>query len=291
MNSKISSMTGFATRSLQAEMCELQWDIRSLNHRSMDLHVKLPEQFRTLEPECRRIIGENLSRGRVDAVLRFNRAESQQSPKILNLAVLSEFLQNVDTVREQIPDLLPPSALDILKWPDMFKSPDYDIAELNDQILKLLSAAVEDLDADRKREGNAIYLVIDEHIREFRSNFEQGIKLLPVAKENVNARLAKKIDELKIDVDPVRLEQEVALVLVKMDVSEEMDRIRCHIEELSRVLNSNEEVGKRMNFLVQELGREVNTSTSKTTLLEFTSVMVELKVLLEKIREQIQNLV
>ncbi len=287
----ISSMTGFASCSLQTELCELQWDIRSLNHRTLDVHVHLPDRFRPLEADCRQIIGGRLTRGRVDASLSFNRGKSQKSNRILDPVVLSELLGNLNEARNHIPELLPPSALEVLKWPDIFVSPDPSDVNLSQQILILLSDLVEELIADRKREGNAILLVMQEQIDELNKYERYARDLLPEAKENVHNRLLKKLDRINVEVDPIRMEQEIALILIKMDVSEEMDRIRCHIDELTRALTSESEIGRRMNFLLQELVREVNTSAAKSNHFKFTSAMVEMKVILEKIREQIQNIV
>lgn len=287
----ISSMTGFASCSRQTERCELQWDIRSLNHRALDLHVQLPDRFRLLEADCRKIIRTRLTRGRVDASLSFGRGKSRSSNQILDSSVLSELLENIEEIRTHLPELAMPSALEILKWPDMFAGPDPSDSNLSEQILSLLSDAVRNLTADRRREGQAICIVIQEQIDEFIRFAKIASDLLPEARENVNNRLLKKLVEVSVEVDPVRMEQEIALILIKMDVSEEMDRIRCHTDELIRTLTSESDAGRRMNFLLQELLREVNTCAAKSNHFEFTSAMVEMKVILEKIREQVQNIV
>ncbi len=287
----ISSMTGFASRSRQTERCELQWDIRSLNHRALDLHVQLPDRFRPLEADCRKIIGARISRGRVDASLSFGRGKTQNSDRILDPAVLSELLGNIEEIRKHLPELSMPSALEILKWPDLFAGPDPSDSNLSEQILGLLSDAVEILTADRRREGKAICLVIQEQIEELKKFEKLARDLLPEAKENIKIRLLNKLAEINVEFDPMRMEQEIALILIKMDVSEEMDRIGCHIDELTRTLASESDAGRRMNFLLQELLREVNTCAAKSNHYEFTSAMVEMKVILEKIREQIQNIV
>jgi len=287
----IHSMTGFASAEHQYDFGRLSWEIRSVNHRYVEFGFRVPEEFRVLEPEIRRILGAHLSRGKVDATLRYIPAAATSSSNLnLNqelagkLLSLQKELQNLSGV-EQEPDLQ-----SLLRWPGLVEEQAPDSQPLHEAALELLSKAAKDLQAARGREGEQMSAAIHERLVGIEQWVAQIRKWLPEIRETLRQKLLGRIEDLQQPLEPGRLEQEVAFLAQKMDVDEELDRLAAHVRETLLVLERDDPVGRRLDFLMQEFNRESNTLSSKSVDKRTTQAAVELKVLIEQMREQVQNI-
>ncbi len=285
----IASMTGFAQRTDKTNWGEINWNLRSLNHRSLDIHVQLPEKFRILEAQCRRKLVESFDRGRVDASLTFTRTESDSDASLLDDTVLQSLIAYASSVQQHMPGIRALSVAEVLRWPGVMQADANPEQELTEIILQSLGETINDLEHDRAREGKLVKEIVVEKLEQFKASLSDARKLVPQAQQSLHDRMAEKLAELNIEVDPGRWEQEIGLTLVKLDVAEEVDRIDLHVAEFERALSQESVVGKRLGFILQELGREVNTLGSKTMHYPLNALAVEMKVSLEQIREQIQN--
>ena len=286
----ISSMTGFARRIVETKWGVIQWEARSLNHRGLDMSLRLPDAFVSLEADCRRLLTKNFSRGRIDITLRLDKSTATLGAKELNVGAVNELLSYMDSIKELAPDVSSLSVIDILKWPDALKSSEMESTELDRVILDAFGDLISELEKDRLREGDQIQTLLIEKISELKKCEKQMLGMVATAQEAERERLTRKLKEIESEVDPDRVAQEIAIALMKGDVSEEVDRFRLHAQELERVLLEEELAGKRLGFVLQELGREVNTISSKSAYFPLATMLVDMKVVLEQIREQIQNI-
>ena len=285
----IASMTGFARRVEKTQWGEITWNIRSLNHKSLDVSMQVPEPFRALESQCRRAIVESFSRGRIDASLSVTRTGADSDTPLLDEAALQSLLSYANSVRQWAPDAAPLSITEILRWPGVVNTDAEPEQELAQSVVATLGQTLADLTNDRQREGALVKAILVEKLEQFKTGSKEARQLIPAAQRNLQDRMVEKLGELDLEVDPGRWEQEIGLVLVKLDVVEEADRLDLHVAEFERVLTEESVVGKRLGFILQELGREVNTLGSKSMYYPLNALMVEMKVILEQIREQIQN--
>ena len=285
----IASMTGFARRVEKTQWGEITWNIRSLNHKSLDVSMQVPEPFRALESQCRRAIVESFSRGRIDASLSVTRTGADCETPLLDEAALQSLLAYANSVRQWAPDASPLSITEILRWPGVVNTDAEPEQELAQSVVATLGQTLADLTNDRQREGALVKAILVEKLEQFKTGSKEARQLIPAAQRNLQDRMVEKLGELDLEVDPGRWEQEIGLVLVKLDVVEEADRLDLHVAEFERVLTEESVVGKRLGFILQELGREVNTLGSKSMYYPLNALMVEMKVILEQIREQIQN--
>lgn len=287
----IHSMTGFASAEHQYNFGRLSWEIRSVNHRYFEFVVRVPEEFRVLEPEIRRILGLHLSRGKVDATLRFTPATAISSSNLnLNrklagkLLTLQQDLQELSGV-EQEPDLQ-----SLLRWPGLVEEQAPDPQPLHEAALELLSKAAKDLQAARGREGEQMSAAIRKRLTGIERWVAQIREWLPEIRAALRQKLLSRVENLQQPLEPGRLEQEIAFLVQKMDVDEELDRLAAHVKETLLVLDRSDPVGRRLDFLMQEFNRESNTLSSKSADQRTTQAAVELKVLIEQMREQVQNI-
>ncbi|MCH8058044.1 MAG: YicC family protein [Proteobacteria bacterium] len=287
----IHSMTGFASAEQQYNFGRLAWEIRSVNHRYFEFVFRVPEEFRVLEPEIRRILGVHLSRGKVDATLRYTPATAISSSNLnLNrklagkLLTLQQELQELSGV-EQEPDLQ-----SLLRWPGLVEEQAPDPQPLHEAALELLSKAAKDLQAARGREGEQMSAAIRKRLTGIERWVAQIREWLPEIRAALRQKLLSRVETLQQPLEPGRLEQEIAFLVQKMDVDEELDRLAAHVKETLLVLDRSDPVGRRLDFLMQEFNRESNTLSSKSTDQRTTQAAVELKVLIEQMREQIQNI-
>jgi len=285
----IRSMTAFARSEKHGDWGRLVWELRSVNHRYLELYPKLPEQLRALEPQIRERCVRRLGRGKVELGLRFQAAAGVRSTLTFN----RELAAQVVTMASEVKDILGGGsnleAIDVLRWPGVTAETEPDLEPVTAAALAALDHALTELVETREREGQKIREFIAQRcasmsvlVSEVRT---QRPRMLAQLKEKLEARLA----ELTVSADPGRLEQEMVIVAQKLDVDEEMDRLDAHLSELARVLERAEPVGRRLDFLLQELNREANTLASKSLDSELTRLAVDLKVLIEQTREQIQN--
>jgi uncharacterized protein (TIGR00255 family) len=287
----IRSMTGFAGTERQYPFGRLSWELRSVNHRYLEIGFRVPDEFRMLEPEIRRILGEFLSRGKVDATLRFTPAASLASSSLeLNrelatrLLSLSEELQALSGLSQE-PDLR-----SLLRWPGMIEERAPDPQPLHQAALELLAKAAASLRAARGREGEQMDAAIRERLRSIEDRVVQVRGWLPEIRDGLSQKLLARIADLQQPLEPGRLEQEVAFLSQKIDVDEELDRLDAHVKEARLVLERDDPVGRRLDFLMQEFNRESNTLSSKSVDNRTTQSAVELKVAIEQMREQVQNI-
>jgi uncharacterized protein (TIGR00255 family) len=283
------SMTAFARRSADFAAGALVWELRSVNHRYLDIGLRLPDELRAIEPGVRERIARRLERGKVDATLKFQVKESVAG-LTLDAAAARQLLVVGGEVRQFAAELVPMSVSDVLRWPGVLRSPGLDADALGNDALALCEATIEELVATRAREGERLRAVLEERLRTIRELLERLVKLLPEIARDYRARLETRLDEIRAQLEPTRLEQELVIFATRADIAEEVDRLRAHVVEVARVLGSRGPAGRRLDFLMQELNREANTLASKSVDLRLTNIAVELKVLIEQMREQVQNI-
>jgi len=287
----IHSMTGFACVEQQTAFGRLTWEMRSVNHRYLEISLRLPEEFRVMEPAIRDLLGAQLSRGKIDAVLRYSRQqELEESELQLNTALAKRLFHlhrelQVLGAQEQTPNLT-----ELLRWPGLVSEQVPDAEPLQQAALALLAQTVGEMKASRAREGKKLAAMITERLDSVAKVVHQVRRWLPEIRDALRQRLLTRVADLPLPLDPGRLEQEVALQVQKMDVDEEIDRLEAHVVEARRIVALDEPVGRRLDFLLQEFNRESNTLSSKSVDQRSTQAAVELKVLIEQMREQVQNI-
>ena len=286
----IRSMTAFARRERRGEWGTLTWELRSLNHRYLEVMVRLPEDLRGLEGQVRERLAARLQRGKVECSLRFRRDPGAAGGLSLNQDLARQVLDLSAQVLALAPELRPIGAMQVLGWPGVVEQAELDLAPVNSAALALLDEAVDELVTTREREGDGLRTVIEQRLTAMSALVAQVREQLPQIRDALRQRLEARLAELDISADPGRLEQELVLQLQKIDVDEELDRLQTHVAEIGAVLDRDEAVGRRLDFLMQELNRESNTLGSKSAAVETTSAAVELKVLIEQMREQVQNI-
>ncbi|MDE2070858.1 MAG: YicC family protein [Gammaproteobacteria bacterium] len=283
------SMTGFARAQARGQFGTLTWELRSVNHRYLDVNLRLPDELRSLEPDCREHIVKFVRRGKCDAQLRFESVANAQA----RLEVDEARARAVAEAAERISGLLHPAAavgaLDLLRWPGVVQETPADAGALAPEVLRLLDRALQVLDEMRGREGRRI----DDMLRERATRISTIVAEIRAQGAGIHAQLRSKLlgrfEELQLNVDSQRLEQELVLQLQRLDVSEELDRLDSHVHELRAALAGGGTVGRKLDFLMQEFNREANTLGSKCQDTAVTQRVIELKVLIEQMREQIQN--
>ncbi len=283
-----ASMTAFARREIHQPWGSLSWEIRSVNQRYLEPAFRLPETLRDLEPILRNELRQALSRGKLDITLKFQPAEASSQLEV-NTVLLDQLIAAAD----QIYNRTPAASLDplrLLQWPGVMQSAKADEEAVKKAALQLFKEALTDLKAHRLREGEALAKLIEERLEQISQHLITAQDYLPAALEAWRNNLLERAQKLQIEVDPARLEQETVLLAQKQDVMEELDRLSTHIKEVRRALKSNQPIGRRLDFLMQEMNREANTLGSKAISMEMTQVSVDLKVLVEQMREQIQNI-
>jgi len=283
----ISSMTAFSRIEEGGDWGTALWEIRSVNHRYLELFVRLPEDLRPLEPAVRERIAARLSRGKVDCVLRFDAAAAEEALQI-NTAMAQRLLAAARALPLDNPDRIDP--LDFLRWPGVLERRAPDLEALGPTLLRLLDGALDSLVETRRREGARIGALVAERCRAVRDRVAEVRALLPGLLSSLRERYRQRARELEVELDRERLEQEIMLLVQKMDVTEELDRLETHAIEVERVLGQDEPVGRRLDCLMQELNREANTLGSKAGSIDLTTASLDLKVLIEQMREQIQNI-
>lgn len=284
------SMTAFSRQQQEQEWGSLTWEIRSVNHRYLEANVRLPESFRALENAVREAVRKRLTRGKVECQLRFQSEANVSTELHLNRPLIQQLVQaNVEI--EQITGTSSSlSNMEVLRWPGVIEEQDFDRTTIEKQALTLFTAALDDLLATREREGAELQGFITQRIDSIREIVVSVREKMPEILAKQKQALLDRLHDLQAELEPTRLEQEVSLLAQKADVEEELDRLDSHLNEVARVLNAKGQKGRRLDFLMQELNREANTLSSKSIVVETTLSAVELKVLIEQMREQIQNI-
>lgn len=286
----VRSMTGFARKEATAPWGTAIWELRSVNSRYLDANLRLPEDLRGLEPQIRERVAAALSRGKVDCTLRYEPASGGEATYALDMQLAAQLLRAAREIGTLVEDAAPLQVFDVLRWPGVFRTNPPDLDTVGTAVLELLTAALAELLENRAREGRTIAAGLLERCAAVAEAAARIRARLPALLENARERLAARVAELTEQLDAARLEQEVALLAQKLDVAEELDRLDAHVEEVRRVLGTDAPVGRRLDFLMQEMNREANTLGAKSGDVETSRAAVDLKVLIEQMREQVQNL-
>lgn len=284
------SMTGFAAVEQTLENSTLLLELRAVNSRYLDLHFKLDDSLKSFEPLIRELIGAQLSRGKVECKLNLlQRTQVGQSPQ-LDEHVLRQLAQMQSKTQQFFPQSRDLSVSDILRWPGVLQQEALDQTTLSDDVRRIILQGLQELNASRAREGEKLKSIILDRLAQIEALVLKVKPLLPQLHQEYQAKLEQKLQETIKTIDYERVAQELVLFAQRIDVDEELGRLTTHVSEVKRVLNSSAPAGKRLDFLMQELNREANTLGSKSVSVHTTQVSMELKVLIEQMREQIQNL-
>lgn len=285
----IFSMTAFARRELKAEWGTAVWEIRSVNQRFLETYFRLPEQFRGLEPVLRERFRKRLQRGKVECTLRFTTSDADAGKMSLNEELARQLLHAADWVQShgQSSGVNP---VDILRWPGVMVAEETDMDQIQSQILAEFDLCLKDFIDARATEGKNMQAMINQRLDGIEVEVEKVSQLMPEIVNWQKEKIQSRFEEAKVELEPGRLEQEMIMLAQKIDVAEELDRLVSHVGETRNVLNKGGAVGRRLDFMMQEFNRESNTLGSKSINTEITQSAVELKVLIEQMREQIQNI-
>lgn len=280
------SMTAFA----RSESGHISWEIRSVNHRYLEVGLKVPDAFRSLEISLRNKLKARLNRGKIDCQLRIGHSQASEASLSIDEKLLEDLTGALATIIPKLETVAPVNPLEVLKWPGILSEPTEDEESIKKTVVELFDSALAQLIEMRSSEGAELRKIILEKLADLRSIVEQAATEAPIISARQRDKMISKLNDLNIDADPGRIEQELVIMAQKSDVAEELDRLNTHIEEVSATLDSKEAVGRRLDFLMQELNREANTLSSKAVATNTTIQAVELKVAIEQMREQIQNI-
>ena len=286
----IYSMTGYAAVTREVPHGSLNLELRSVNNRYLDIQFRLPDEFRSLESAMRELLTARLSRGKVDFRLGFSRLAGTEDLQQLNPELLQKLLELNNTVRAALPDARSLGVADILRWPGMLGVDTLPAEDLREPCMELLRIALDEFAAARAREGEKLRAVLLERLGRMRQLMTAVTPRIPALLAAFQEKLTLRLREAMVNCDDDRIRQELALFAGKIDVDEELSRLQTHLDEVERILVKGGAVGKRLDFLMQELNREANTLGSKSADAEVSKVAMELKVLIEQMREQVQNL-
>ena len=285
----LHSMTGFARQSADTPLGTLTWELRAVNHRYLDLQFKMPDELRPREQAFRKQVGDKLKRGKVECAFHFRRAFDESSELQLNLELVGVLSARLRAVAKSLDDADDIDPVDVLRWPGVIEQPEVELEPLFEAASALLDAALDAIADMRASEGARIAEMLESRCSDIGSLSKAVRGRMPQVMEAVRTKQRERIDKLDIEADPDRLEVELALIASKIDVDEELDRLDSHVIEIRDTLAKDEPVGRRLDFLMQELNREANTLASKSADTETTRIAVDLKVLVEQMREQVQN--
>ncbi|UDG79282.1 hypothetical protein F7X37_00255 [Candidatus Ecksteinia adelgidicola] len=285
----IRSMTAYAQYEVKEEWGVAIWEIRSINQRYLEISIRLPDKFRSLESEVRQCIRNRLSRGKVECSLHVNINSSLQKPLVLNKNLVKKLLNAIDWIKTQSKE----GTIDLIKilyWPGVMYSPQQNFELINTDLFKALDHVLYDFIASRIREGTVLKNLINQRLCNVSEVVVKIRKQMPNVLKWQRNRLLNKLEEAQIQLENTRLEQEIVLIAHRIDVQEELDRIEGHVHETHNLLIQKTAVGRHLDFMMQELNREANTLACKSINIDITTLAVELKVLIEQMREQIQNI-
>ncbi len=286
----IKSMTAFASKEAIFGPYTINCELRSVNHRYSDIFLKTTETLRFAEPKLRSEITGKLKRGKIECVINYKKQSQQNIAFEINQAAVTSLLQVTSDIEQQMQNPASISALDVLQFPGIQQEPKLDQDAIEAQVLQLVRDALNEMLAMRSREGEQLGILIAERCEQMTTLVHEAGQRIPEVLSHLRTKLNTRIKELCVEPDFDRLEQELVILAQKLDIDEELDRLNTHIEEVQRVLTKNEPIGRRLDFLMQEMNREANTLGSKSADKEMTRISIELKVLIEQMREQIQNI-
>ncbi|MCU7988338.1 MULTISPECIES: YicC/YloC family endoribonuclease [unclassified Shewanella] len=284
----IQSMTAYARIEHKAQWGTASWEIRSVNQRYLETYLRLPEHFRSFEPVLRDRLRKRLSRGKVEVNLRYELADNSNNELQLNQALAKQLLGAATWLKQEAGqgDV---NLTDILRWPGVLASGEQDMDAIGADLMTAFDSAIDQFIEARGREGEAIKDMLLSRLDGVSEQIAVVREHMPTVMLYQREKLTNRLAEIKGELDPARIEQEMVLLAQKQDVAEEMDRLEAHVAEARRILKKGGSEGRRLDFMMQEFNRESNTLASKSISTEITSAAVELKVLIEQMREQIQN--
>lgn len=285
----IHSMTAFARTECKHTWGTAVWEIRSVNQRFLETYIRLPEQFRSLEPVIREKLRKKLQRGKVECQLRYTANDANVGEMILNKPLASQLIEAANWVQQHASNTQL-SATDVLKWPGVLNSETADVDQLSKDIMSNLDNAISQFLDARQAEGENLKGMIQQRLDGISAEADKVRTHMPEVIEWQKQRILQKFEEAQVELESGRVEQELILLAQKMDVAEELDRLDSHVSESQKILKKGGAVGRRLDFMMQEFNREANTLGSKSINTDVTQSAVELKVLIEQMREQIQNI-
>ncbi|HIF9160816.1 YicC/YloC family endoribonuclease [Photobacterium damselae subsp. damselae] len=285
----IHSMTAYARREVKGDWGTAVWEIRSVNQRYLETYLRMPEQFRGLEPVLRERFRQRLARGKVECNLRFEANPAANTNLTINEALAKQVINAAKWVKDTSGEgSINP--FQVLNWPGVMEAPEQDLDTINKDLLAGFDAAIDDFIAARASEGDNMRALIEQRLDAISAEAGKVRALMPEIMAWQRERIMSRLDEAKIELDANRLEQELVMLAQKSDVAEELDRLDSHVKETQKILKKGGACGRRLDFMMQEFNRESNTLASKSINTDVTAAAVELKVLIEQMREQIQNI-
>ena len=286
----IHSMTGFAVQNRDLGSVSLHLELRSVNSRYLDLAFRIVDDLRQAEPAIRERLAARLGRGKVECRLNLQAGHGTARGLALNTALLDQLAEAEAGLRTRFADAAPLSVHELLRWPGMLADDSLGFDEMLPAIVALTEAAVDELVASRRREGDKLAAMIRERVVRMRELVAVATPRMPAVVLEYQERLTAKLRDAVASLDEDRIRQEVALYAQRIDVAEELSRLVTHLDEVERILKAGGAAGKRLDFLMQELNREANTLASKSPATDITAIAMEMKVLIEQMREQVQNI-
>lgn len=286
----ICSMTGYATVTKETAHGPLTLELRSVNNRYLDIQFRLPDDFRQQESAMRELLTRQLSRGKVECRLNFSVQANADNPQQLDTALLKKLQHLEQTIQPTFPNAPSLTIADILQWPGMLSNNSLSIEEFRETSMALLQATVEDLVAARAREGDKLKSVLLERTHQMRELLTTISPRIPDLIKAFEEKLRTRLEEAISNLDDDRIRQEITIFAGKIDIDEELTRLQTHLDEIERILNKGGAAGKRLDFMMQELNREANTIGAKSVNLEISKAAMAFKVLIEQMREQVQNI-
>lgn len=284
----IHSMTAYARHEVKGDWGNGVWEIRSVNQRYLETFIRLPEQFRALEPVVREKLRKKLQRGKVEVALKFNANPAHVGEMKINETLAKQIMNNATWLQEQVNGNINP--MDILRWPGVMEAQEMDMDSVQTELLAGFEQAVNDFIDARASEGENLEQMIDTRLTAIIGQVDIVTEQMPAVVKWQREKLTTRLDDLNAEIDQSRLEQELIYLLQKQDVAEELDRLQSHVKESRKILKKGGACGRRLDFMMQEFNREANTLASKSINTTVTNAAVELKVLIEQMREQIQNI-
>jgi uncharacterized protein (TIGR00255 family) len=285
----IYSMTAFSRVEVKGDWGNAVWEIRSVNQRFLETYFRLPEQFRGIEPVLRERFRKQLNRGKVECNLRFNANAANKSELALNEKLALQLLQHANWINEQTLNSQV-NPLEVMRWPGVMEAPESDMSAIQAELLAAFDQALKEFIAARASEGENLKVMIEQRLDAITAEADKVQTFMPEIIAWQRNRIIEKFTDAKIDLDSGRVEQELVLLAQKMDVAEELDRLNSHVGETKKILKKGGAQGRRLDFMMQEFNREANTLGSKSINTDITASAVELKVLIEQMREQIANI-
>lgn len=287
----MQSMTAFASHEVENNLGKLTCEIRSVNQRFLDLTIKCPDFLRAAETQFRKSFNKHLSRGKVTVFIKFFPNESVSLTKLsVNNALLKQLIESASSISSEYSLDNNMSTSHYMNWPDIIVQQPTDTSELNAAAIQMVDQSIQLLIQSRSREGAAMHAVLKDKSHTIEQLTAEIRNFVPAINQSLSQKLKDKLADLNVEVNPERFEQELAIQLQKIDITEELDRLDAHVIELNRVLSLKEPVGRRLDFLIQELNRESNTIGSKSASITTSNASIDLKVTIEQMREQIQNI-